>query len=66
MGIVSASGGGKTVFVLNLINQMQDTFGKIYVVYKASEPLYEFLAKSIGDKNITFLHTYPSFHPLQI
>ena len=23
-------------------------------MYKASEPLYDFLAKSIGDKNITF------------
>jgi hypothetical protein len=68
MGIVSASGGGKTVFVLNLINQMQDTFGKIYVVYKASEPLYEFLAKSVGDKNITFfthLSKFPAITELE-
>jgi hypothetical protein len=64
LGIVSASGGGKTVFVLNLINQMQDTFGKIYVVYKASEPLYEFLAKSVGDKNITFFTHLSKFPPI--
>ena len=54
MGIISASGGGKTQFLLNLIAKMQSTFGHIYVCYRASEPLYEFLAKSIGDKNITF------------
>jgi hypothetical protein len=54
MAVIAASGGGKTQFLLNLIAKMQSTFGHIYVCYKASEPLYEFLAKSIGDKSITF------------
>ena len=54
MAVIGASGGGKTQLLLNLIAKMQNTFGHIYVCYKASEPLYEFLAKSIGDKNITF------------
>ena len=54
LAAIAASGGGKTQFLLNLIAKMQSTFGHIYVCYKASEPLYEFLAKSIGDKNITF------------
>jgi len=54
MGIVAASGAGKTQFLLNLIAKMHDTFGFIHVVYKASEPLYEFLEKKIGDKFIKF------------
>ena len=53
-GIIASSSGGKTQLLLNMIAKMDDTFGHIHVVYKASEPLYEFLAKSIGDKNITF------------
>ena len=53
-GIIASSGGGKTQLLLNLISKLNDTLGHIHVVYKASEPLYEFLAKSIGDKNITF------------
>ena len=61
MGIVSASGGGKTVFALNLISKMSETWGHIYVVYKASEPLYEFMAKQIGEKNITFLQALRNF-----
>jgi hypothetical protein len=40
---------------------MQNTWGHIYVVYKASEPLYEFLAKSIGDDNITFCTSLAKF-----
>ena len=64
MGICSASGGGKTVFILNLINKMQDTFAHIFVVYKASEPLYEFLQAQVGVKNITFFTNIAKFPPL--
>ena len=53
-GIIRSSSAGKTQLLLNLISKFNDTFGHIHVVYKASEPLYEFLAKTIGDKNITF------------
>ena len=68
LGIVSASGGGKTSFVLNLIARMQDTWGKIYVCYKASEPLYEFLAKAIGEDKIQFfthLSKFPRLNELE-
>ena len=54
IGICASSGGGKTQFLLNMLAQMNDTFGFIHVVYKASEPLYEFLEKRIGGKYIKF------------
>ena len=54
LGIIGSSSSGKTQCLLNLIAKLNDTFGHIYVVYKASEPLYEFLAKKIGSKYITF------------
>jgi hypothetical protein len=53
-GLISSSGGGKTVALLNFISKSSDTFGHIIVVYKQSEPLYEFLRDKIGSKNITF------------
>lgn len=53
-GIIASSGGGKTSFLLNLIAKTNDTWGHIFICYKTSEPLYEFLAKKIGSKNITF------------
>jgi GTPase SAR1 family protein len=52
--IVGGSGTGKTSVLLNIIHKMPDTFNHIIVVHKMSEPLYEFLEKKIGDKNITF------------
>ena len=64
MGIVASSGGGKTMYILNLISKMQDTFGHIFVVYKASEPLYEFLQAQVGEKNITFFTNIAKFPPL--
>jgi uncharacterized membrane protein YsdA (DUF1294 family) len=54
MGVIAASGGGKTQFLLNFVAKSSDTFGKIIVVYKASEPLYEYLRDKIGSKNIDF------------
>lgn len=54
IGVIAASGGGKTQFLLNFISKSSDTFGKIIVVYKASEPLYELLRDKIGSKNIDF------------
>ena len=64
MGVISASGGGKTCTVLNMIHKMPDTWGHIYVCYKASEPLYEFMAKCIGEKNITFFTQLSKFPQL--
>lgn len=54
IGIIGSSGGGKTQFLLNLLSKTNDTFGFIYVVYKTSEPLYEFLEKKITSKYIKF------------
>ncbi len=53
-GIIGSSTAGKTLLLLNSIAKFNNSFGHIHIVYKAREPLYEFLAKSIGDKNITF------------
>jgi len=52
--VCGGSGTGKTSWLLNFLARCNDTFGHIYIVYKASEPLYEFLEKKIGGKNITF------------
>ena len=54
IGIIGSSSSGKTQMLLNLLAKMNDTFGFIYVVYKTSEPLYEFLEKKITSKYIKF------------
>ena len=54
IGVIAPSGTGKTQWLLNYISKSYDTFGHIVVVYKSSEPLYEFLRDKIGSKNITF------------
>ena len=64
MGIIASSGGGKTQCLLNMLSRMNDTFGHIYVVYKAPEPLYEFLQKQIGEDKITFYTQLSKFPPL--
>ena len=69
IGIIAPSGTGKTQWLLNYIHKNQDTFGHIIVVYKASEPLYDFLRDKIGSKNITFyikLTDLPSCVDLQM
>ena len=54
IGVIAPSGTRKPQWLLNFIHKCQDTFGHITIVYKASEPLYEFLRDKIGFKNITF------------
>ena len=63
MGYIASSGGGKTLCLLNMLSRMNDTFGHIYVVYKAPEPLYEFLQKQIGEDKITFYTQLSKFPP---
>jgi ABC-type lipoprotein export system ATPase subunit len=66
--ICGASGSGKTSILLNLISKCQDTFGKIYIVCKAQEPLYEYLEKNLNTKGkkkviiCTKLSELPSIH----
>jgi hypothetical protein len=54
IGVIAPSGTGKTQWVLNFVARSSGTFGHIIILYKASEPLYEFLRDKIGSKNITF------------
>jgi hypothetical protein len=54
VGVIAPSGTGKTQWLLNFISKSTDTFGKIIVVLKAMEPLYEFLRDKIGSKNVDF------------
>ena len=48
IGVIAPSGTGKTQWLLNYIHKCQNTFGHIIIIYKASEPLYEFLRDKIG------------------
>ena len=64
MGVIATSGGGKTQFLLNMISRMSNTFGHIYVVYKAPEPLYQFIEQSIGADKITFYTQLSKFPAL--
>lgn len=54
IGVIAPSGTGKTQWLLNFIAKSYDTFFHVIVLYKTSEPLYEFLRDKIGSKNITF------------
>ena len=54
IGCIASSGGGKTQWLLNFIAKTNDTWGHIHIVYKTSEPLYEFLSEKLKGKNITF------------
>ena len=54
IGVIASSGGGKTQWLLNFIAKTNDTWGHIHIVYKTSEPLYEFLSDKLKEKNITF------------
>ena len=56
MLVVAASGGGKTSFLLSMIEKMPNTFCHIYICTRVMEPLYQFLEKTIGSDKITFLY----------
>lgn len=48
MLVCTASGGGKSNFVLNLLYEMTDTFHKIIVITKSAEPLYDLLQERLN------------------
>lgn len=50
MLVCTASGGGKSNFVLNLLYEMTDTFHRIIVITKSAEPLYDLLQERLKDK----------------
>ena len=61
ISVIAASGSGKTQWLLNLISRMNDTFGHIYICYRASEPLYQLLEKGVGSDKITFFTQLSKF-----
>ena len=56
IGVVAASGGGETTWLVNFIARTNDTWGHIYICTKSPEPIYEFLEKKVGAKNITMIY----------
>ena len=61
ISVIAASGSGKTQWLLNLVSRMNDTFGHIYICYRASEPLYQLLEKGVGSDKITFFTQLSKF-----
>lgn len=53
--ICTASGGGKTNMLINILYAMSDTYHKFIVVTKEREPLYDMLQERLGDKIEIFL-----------
>ena len=53
--ICSATGGGKTNLLMNMLKRFDNTFKHIYIVNQESEPLYDFLQKTIP-KGLTITH----------
>jgi len=47
--ICTASGGGKTNLLMNLLYLMSDTYWKIIIITKEEEPLYTMLQERLGD-----------------
>jgi len=54
IGIIGATGAKKTSWLVSFLAKATDTFAHIHVLYRESEPIYKFIAKKIGDKNISF------------
>jgi hypothetical protein len=48
--ICTASGGGKTNLLMNILYQMSDTFYQIIIITKEREPLYDMLQERLGDQ----------------
>lgn len=51
--IIGSSGAGKTQTVLQIINDMPNTFNKIYIYTKAEEPLYDYLQSKLKSELLT-------------
>ena len=66
VGVVAASGGGKSNFMLNCLSKMSDTFGHVYICIPngGQEPLYQFLLDKVGAKNVTFFKRATEIPPM--
>lgn len=66
MLVCTASGGGKTNFILNLLYNMSDTFHKIIIVTKAEEPLYNLMINRLkGQIEIYYEGQSPALQKLE-
>jgi hypothetical protein len=64
MLICTASGGGKTNFLLNLIYEMNNTFHKIIIITKEEEPLYTHLQDKLKCVEIYYSGNVPEFEKM--
>ena len=64
MLICTASGGGKTNFLLNLIHQMNNTFHKIIIITKEEERLYSHLIDKCRGVEIHYGGKVPEFEKM--
>jgi len=48
--ICTASGGGKTNLLMNILYQMSDTYWKIIIITKEQEPLYDMLKERLKER----------------
>ena len=55
-GLIAPTGKGKSNVLLNLILHSGDTFGKIVIVHKVEEPLYDLLSTDLRKGDIIFLN----------
>ncbi len=52
--VACASGGGKSNLLCNLLYEMSNTFHRIYIITKASEPLYDFVCTKLKNCSIHY------------
>jgi len=64
MLICTASGGGKTSFLLNIIYEMNNTFHKIIIVTKEEEVLYSHLIDKLKGVEIYYQGKVPEFEKM--
>ena len=64
MLICTASGGGKTNFLMNLIYEMNNTFHKIIIVTKEEEALYTHMADKLKGVSIHYEGKVPEFEKM--
>jgi GTPase SAR1 family protein len=68
IGLIGATGSGKTNILLNFLNRTPDTFTKIIICHKLDEKLYDYLKTKLGDMVITYkgLNELPRFNELEL
>jgi hypothetical protein len=66
IGLIGATGSGKTNILLNFLNRTPDTFTKIIIIHKLDEKLYNFLKEQLEDQIIFYkgLEELPRFKDL--